>query len=143
MTPRQFAAIAGVALLTSSLAARSLPPSPAAVGDPFYDPTLSTMTVTPTSLKGGLAALKIKGHDYDYAQLSATCPEKVWLKLGSTNLCTGVRRLDDDNLEHVLLRLRNPNRATGTIVITAKIVEPKIATSTATQKSVSLKLLTD
>lgn len=100
------------------------------------------MTLTPTSLRTGLANLKIKGHDYDYATLSATCPKGVFLKVGTTNLCSTRRRFDDDNLEHVLLRLRNPNRATGTIVITAKIVEPAIATSTVTQKSVSLNLLT-
>lgn len=142
MPKKQLLAFAAVAILTSSLAARHLPPGLAASGSAFDDPTISKMEISPTSLANGLAILKVKGHDFRYAELSATCPKKVWLKLGSTNLCGKVRRMEDDDLEHVLLRLRNPNRATGTIAVTVKIVDPEMpAGSAAGQKTVNLSLV--
>ena len=142
MPRKHAAAIVAVALLTSAVAARSLPPAPAAVAvSTASTPTLTGMTVTPTSLAEGLATLKVTGSGYAAGALSATCPKGVTLKLGTTNLCATARRRTDDQLERLLLRLRNPNHATGTITVTATIVDPAVSASTTTRRTATLTLL--
>jgi hypothetical protein len=80
-------------------------------------PAISSLTVTPSSTTGGRVFLRASGTGIERYELAVGCPDLVFVKVAGRDLCEGTHRLAAKKLRRLLLTVRNPNGATGTISI--------------------------
>lgn len=127
---------ASVAVSTQHLVAS---PGAAALAAPAGVRIVSAST-TPTSLDSGTLHLSVLGEGARLFRVSATCPRQVYLKTSGKNLCGSSHDMSDEQVDRLMLTLRNPTHATGSLAIAVQIVDPELPVSTSTRQVVTLTL---